>query len=632
MSKPIKAIISLTNIKVDGSLVKNLKCELLAEGVPRRTTVPFKEVECFDLSQNCEQIQVRFLQGETEVASGNLIVPSTVHDHVEVETTEKLTTSIYGVNVKNSDLVAFFNLSFINSNLYNQNFQANQVTSQITTQTITSERRSPAKNSSSKVVKKTTTTTQRSGISNLNKSRNSTSPLTKKISVKSKEKTYKYTEDELHSYLNRVVEQHGVAAEKEGADLAQVSDCLYLNKFSKMAQSELINPALIQQASALHQSNVSVSREKTDLDETASPEKLRNKFSAKKGGRSPSPMKAGPDMTSLLMDTETRRYVNEYKNQLEYLRNIVYALDLKLRAQEGWQREALTLREQNSKGNSAREELRKTLLETTSDLKEESQKFNKVIMDLESHNKEITVNLKALHDQIEDLQNVNHSLEIKNGQLENENNELRVKLKAGELYKKQLEQARADYLTAEKRHVNTLNNLAEKIRELEGGVESLSKQRNKLQDENNNFRSQICDLNSQLVQEKCNNADLSNELDTLNKKLKITQTSVELLQSMQDQRDAVLRDLEKVRGQNDTFAKQIAALERDLLGKSRDFESIERRAKDDLFAANTRIRNLEAALNEYKTDNSKLKKENIELRNHIITLEQLLCVKEDVYA
>ena len=101
---------------------------------------------------------------------------------------------------------------------------------------------------------------------------------------------------------------------------------------------------------------------------------------------------------------------------------------------------------------------------------------------------------------------------------------------------------------------------------------------------------------------------------------------------MQDQRDAVLRDLEKVRQQNISFSQQIGALERDLLGKARDFEAIERRCKDDLFSAVNKVQNLEQALNGFKTDNSTLQKENIELRNHIITLEQLLCVKEDVYA
>jgi hypothetical protein len=34
----------------------------------------------------------------------------------------------------------------------------------------------------------------------------------------------------------------------------------------------------------------------------------------------------------------------------------------------------------------------------------------------------------------------------------------------------------------------------------------------------------------------------------------------------------VLKDLAKIRSQNEQFAEQIAALERDLVGKSRDFE------------------------------------------------------------
>lgn len=69
-----------------------------------------------------------------------------------------------------------------------------------------------------------------------------------------------------------------------------------------------------------------------------------------------------------------------------------------------------------------------------------------------------------------------------------------------------------------------------------------------------------------------------------------------------------------------------------MLGKSRDFEQVEKRNKDELYKAISKVQNLESALNGFKTENAKLKRDNIELRNHIITLEQLLCVKEDVYA
>jgi phage-related minor tail protein len=47
------------------------------------------------------------------------------------------------------------------------------------------------------------------------------------------------------------------------------------------------------------------------------------------------------------------------------------------------------VREELNKTNSAREELRKTLLETTSDLKQESERFNKVVLDLEGLNRDL---------------------------------------------------------------------------------------------------------------------------------------------------------------------------------------------------------------------------------------------------
>jgi uncharacterized protein YjcR len=95
------------------------------------------------------------------------------------------------------------------------------------------------------------------------------------------------------------------------------------------------------------------------------------------------------DMTSMLMESETKRYVNEYKNQIDLLRMIVYNLDNKIQRLTTYEGEALLLRDEVEKSNSAREELRKSLLETTQDLREESAKFNNVIYELESHNKDI---------------------------------------------------------------------------------------------------------------------------------------------------------------------------------------------------------------------------------------------------
>ena len=166
------------------------------------------------------------------------------------------------------------------------------------------------------------------------------------------------------------------------------------------------------------------------------------------------------------------------------------------------EREALTLRDENKKINAQREELRKSLLETTSDLKEESERFNKVIMELENNNRDLQQRQREKDDQLDDLENKVHSLSVKINQLENENNDLRVKLRAGALYKKQLEQSRQDYLNAEKKHVDSLANLSEKLRELEGDVSGLTRQRAELQSGNRALTEDNLKLRSDISDEK----------------------------------------------------------------------------------------------------------------------------------
>jgi chromosome segregation ATPase len=468
---------------------------------------------------------------------------------------------------------------------------------------------------------------------NRSSTKKSTSPIHTRISNgTSSNRGHKYTETELNNYLNRVVDKHFAEAKgKVDADLSQVSDCLYLNKFSKMANAELINPSLVAPG---HGTGLSgTGKVTTELDQTASPSKLRGRYNRTAGrSKSPNSRRTGPDMTSLLMDTETRRYVNEYKNQLEYLRNVIYALDLKLRDQETWKREVNNLREENENGSNAREELRKTLLETTQELKGEATKLNKVILDLEGHNSNILGQLKAANNAVDDIETKLHSMEVKNAQLENENNELRAKINSGEIYKAQLQQSRNDYLAAERRHADALNSLGNKIRNLEEGLDRLQKDKRNLTSQNNKLNNQIATLNQQLAEERANNNDLTNELDNLRSKFQIAQTSSELLGSIQAQRDGILNDLNKTRAANEAFQNQIEQMEADIIERSRDIEAMERKLKDDVNRANKRIRSLEENLNQFKNDNHGLKKENIELRNHIITLEQLLCVKEDVYA
>lgn len=611
MSKPYKVVISLSNLEASQDIQEGLICKISADGHISSSPVPFTEVFCFDISDRTKKINVAFQKDGRDVAKGELVVPNDISKHVEVETTEvmKSTTSINGKTGK--DLTAEFNLTFINSDAFKSKKTSQSGLQQSTPKKTGSSVLSSSKKFSSSVVQSRVDTGRSKSPRNTSKER---TPVT-----------------DLDNYLNKIVDKHFEEAKnKVGRDLSETSECVYLNKFNQVATSQLVNSAVLSPSKRVD----GTMREETDIDHTHSPERLKDKFKASHNSRSRSPNRigAGPDMTSILMDTETRRYVNEYKNQLEYLRNIVYCLDIKVQHLDSCQREIGGLREENDKSNQAREELRKTLLETTKDLKEESDKFNRLVIDMEVHNKEILKDLRVANNRNDDLQTKLHAQEVRNSQLEAENAELRTKLKAGEAYKTQLQRMTNDYANAEKRHAETLVQLGARLEELDSALAKAASEKAKLRDENSRLMNSTAELKVQLTQEKSNNGHLKDELENLNNKLKVTNTGIEIVKGIQDQRDHIAREVAKLKQTNDHLIAQIENMEREIMTKTRDGELNERSNRDELLKSQRKVADLEAHLNDIRASHAKARKDNIELRNHILTLEQLLCVKEDVYS
>lgn len=177
--------------------------------------------------------------------------------------------------------------------------------------------------------------TSSSRQNNTTSSKKSSTIVSKRVDTgrsKSPSKDQKYNASDLDNYLNRIVDKHYEEAKNRiGRDISETGNCVYLNKFNNIQNAQLVNSQVLN----VSQGGNGVFREETALDHTASPEKLKERFHSSK---SPSRHGNNPDMTSILMDTETRRYVNEYKNQMEYLRNIVYSLDMKLNEQDTYKR------------------------------------------------------------------------------------------------------------------------------------------------------------------------------------------------------------------------------------------------------------------------------------------------------
>lgn len=680
MDKPYKTIISLANMELDASLKDDLKCRITCDGNTKVSDVPFREVFCFDMGANVSHLSIMFTKGDLEIASSTVHVPASLNDQAEMEINEKLRLPVKNVSSDVSYLIAIFNLTFINTTkFHNSNGALVETKDPVpapkaekkTTSTAQAKKKEVVKKSnynsakadkppttkSSTVIKSQRSTTPTSNArvqaspkgDNLIKSRVSVSPSNPSKKVPAK--TYQYSEDELHGYLNKVVNRHFDDAKAVvDHDLLPTGDCAYLNKFAKLTNSDLVNQEILSPAKAhgqgvTHEDFYKSEAGPDNLGDNASPTKLKEKYGStsmhtrvqSQGGNMHKSLVGNkknvtPDMTSILMDTETRRYVNEYKNQLEYLRVIIFNLDQKVVSLNTYKGQTALLQEEVGKSNDAREELRKSLLETTQNLREESGRFNRVISELEVHNKDILGSLKDSHNLIDQLQGDVHRNEIKIATLENENAELKLKNRNTGFFKAQLSTATSDFENAEKRHIDSLKRLSDRVRELENIGNAITAERDALGESKRDSELMNAELRRELVNERENNKNLSHSLSDLKRKLLINETSVDILEGVQAQRDAILADLAKVRTQNEGFIFQIEEMERTVMSKQRQMENDRSEKDKELAHLKLQIRDLGDQLNASRSDCNGVKKENVELKNHIITLEQLLCVKEDVYA
>lgn len=635
MSNCYNVIGSLVHLEIDDSLKQDLTCRISADSHVQTYPVPFNEIFCFDISSQTKEIAVAFLKGENEIASGDLVVPSKIESNMEVETLERLKTEITEPNTENKQLVADFKITFINSDMFRTaepqpQARKSHPQAKLPPKPISAKKKeTPKKKSGKKSQRSKNSSVQRSPYK---RSLDKGSPVRSRLSPSPYEKQSPGPADrsELDVYLNKVLEK-SFNDNKDflNKDLSDVSDSAYLNKFSQIAKSDLPDPSMYQ--SGILSRNTT--KEYTKIDRTASPERLKERYDKSgKKKRSSNIRSPKPDMESILKDTETRRYVNDYRNQLEYLKSIVYALDLKLRDQGSRDQELALLRSAKASGDAAREELRKSLLETTQDLKAEADKYGDLVQEGTDGRRQLLDDLNKEKQEKELLREQIPQLKEKILQLEGKISSLRASAQAADLLKQQFSIASNSYLSTQRGNTDALAQLAAQVQDLDSAVSKLTADKAELAEEKVRLEKMLAQRDTEMAEEKANNAELTTELENLKLKFQLSQTSVSLLSSVQEHREKILKDLDTAKNQNDDFRQKINELLAQLATRADSGQAEAQKLGEDYKGALERISQLEKELGEFREDNSTLKKENIELRSHIVTLEQLLCVKDDVHS
>lgn len=328
----------------------------------------------------------------------------------------------------------------------------------------------------------------------------------------------------------------------------------------------------------------------------------------------------------------TARFANDARAKIEYLKTIIYKLDSQLEVKDTMFNELLGLRDEVFKSNNAREELRKSLLENTKNLREETHKFNTVIFELESHNKDVLSSLKDSHNLIDTLQNEIHLVEVRRQALESENSEIKLKLKSSQIFKNQLDQSRLDYEQSEKRGIDALHSLSAKVSELQEDGEKLYNQKSTLTSKIKELENKVLTLQADSSSESNKNLTLKNENENLSRKLKQYQTSLDILKIVERQKECVIQDLDRSKSQENILYKEIEKLQKELKTNNKFRDDLEEKFYQEMAKMKEVYESSMMECNQMRQEKNLTMKETIDLKNHIGSLEQLLCVKEDVYS
>lgn len=186
--------IDLTKITIDDSLKQGLTVSFSAEGNTTQHNYPMSHPVKIELKHKESNVRVSFVFNDNEIASGYLPVPH--HQGTQVSCKDSLSCSLKNVYVSNTKFFAEFAID--------AEYKGNAIThigdstpQGIQTSTLMGNSFSPNKSTyrgTGKLI-----------------SQGETSPLRERLNPShptKKDQTYKFKEQELHSYLGRIVDGH----------------------------------------------------------------------------------------------------------------------------------------------------------------------------------------------------------------------------------------------------------------------------------------------------------------------------------------------------------------------------------------------------------------------------------------
>lgn len=240
--------------------------------------------------------------------------------------------------------------------------------------------------------------------------------------------------------------------------------------------------------------------------------------------------------------------------------------------------------------------------------------------------------LKESHSLIDSLQSESHLQAIKASGVDSELSEFKVKLRTAGMIGAQLEACRLEYENSERRSVDWVESLAGEVAGCKEEVGRLGREKAEGLRREGEMEVRVERMEGEVGRLGRENLRLESENSSMGSQLKLAGTEGNILMAVRAQKDCILADLQRTKNQNSNFSAQIEQLQSEIKKSAKARLDDVSSQHQEISAMLEKVQRSELQCNSLRAEKNSLKKENTDYKNHIGSLESLLCVKEDVYA
>lgn len=373
-------------------------------------------------------------------------------------------------------------------------------------------------------------------------------------------------------------------------------------------------------------------RESVERSPARSPLRSKVSFERKMSGsayNSPSKRKQVTESFSNITDREAPD-VAYYNAQISHLNNIIVNQNSRLSDMEIYRKENEELRAATQKSESARKVLQESILETTNELKQENRDLEKQIAAVILEKEGLLKKNSDLQSTVEDLSNALSATRLALQEKEDLNAQNALKLTELNDLKQQFKKIQLALINSENQKIKDQEAYKQALAAFEASLEDTTKAIEILNQEKKRLVENLNQVQQELANERTNHQSTQNELLLTKKKLENAENYKHVVASLEAQRNDLAQQLAESRTNHAEVQQNLQDAVEKLATRQREFETAEKTFVKERTALTEKL-----DVSEFKNDRvtKELNEEKLkvsQLLTNVSSLEQLICVKEDV--